>query len=84
MAVEVKRELNRKDEVDDHIVRMGLIRKYPPAETLNKKLVGAMAGGVVDADVRDYAHKAGFYILELTGESVTLIKPPENFIAKEW
>jgi hypothetical protein len=50
----------------------------------NKKLVGAMAGDVVDADVRDYAHKAGFYILELTGESVTLIKPPESFVAKEW
>jgi hypothetical protein len=84
MAVEVKWELNRKDDIDDHIVRMGLIRKYPPAETLNKKLVGAMAGGVVNPDVRDYAHKAGFYTLELTGESVTLIKPPEGFTAKEW
>jgi hypothetical protein len=84
MAVEVKRALDKKDEVDEHVKRMSLIRKYPPAETKGKKLIGAMAGGVVDSDVRDYAHKAGFFVLELTGESVTLIKPPENFKAKEW
>jgi hypothetical protein len=84
MAVEVKRGLDKKEEVDEHIKRMSLIRKYPPAEAKGKKLIGAMAGGVVDPDVKDYAHQAGFFVLELTGESVTLITPPENFKAKEW
>jgi hypothetical protein len=60
MAVEVKRELNRRDEVDAHEKRMALIRRYPPLETAGKKLLGAMAGGVVDPDVKDYAYKAGF------------------------
>jgi len=84
MAVEVKHELNRKDDVDHHIKRMQLIRKYPPALIGSKQLVAAMAGGVVDPDIKDYAYKAGFYVLELTGESVHLISPPKNFKPKNW
>jgi flagellar biosynthesis GTPase FlhF len=84
MAVEVKHELNHKDEVDRHVKRMGLIRKYPPELVNGKQLLGAMAGGVVDPDVKDYAYKSGFYVLELTGESVHLIRPPEGFKPQEW
>jgi hypothetical protein len=84
MAVEVKRELDKKQDIDEHLKRMELIRKYPPAETVGKKLLGAMAGGVVDPDVRDYAHKSGFFVLELAGESVSLLKPPEGFEPQEW
>jgi DNA-directed RNA polymerase II subunit RPB1 len=84
MAVEVKRELDKKDEVDAHVKRMELIRKYPPAETVGKKLLGAMAGGVVDPDVSDYAYKSGFFVLELTGESVSLLQPPDGFEPYEW
>ncbi|MDR0669678.1 MAG: hypothetical protein LBF95_06320, partial [Treponema sp.] len=51
MAVEVK--------------RMKLIRRYPPAEVVGKKMLGAMAGGVVNADVQRYAHENGFFVLEL-------------------
>jgi hypothetical protein len=43
-----------------------------------------MAGGVVDPDVRDYAHTCGFFVLELAGESVDLIKPPEGFLPQQW
>jgi archaellum component FlaC len=84
MAVEVKRELDREKDVDRHLKRMELIRKYPPAETKGKKLLGAMAGGVVDADVRDYAHSAGLFVLELTGESVKLVERPREFTPREW
>jgi predicted AAA+ superfamily ATPase len=84
MAVEVKLKLNQKDEVDRHVKRMGLIRKYPPAETVGKKLLGAMAGGVVDPDVKDYAYQAGFFVLELAGESARLLPPPEGFEPQKW
>ena len=84
MAVEVKRELRRKDDVDDHVRRMSRIRKYPPLETVGKKMVGAMAGGVVIPDVRDYAHDAGFFVLELTGENVSLVNPLVEFTPREW
>ena len=83
MAVEVKREATKKDDVDRHVKRMGLIRKYPPAETVGKKLLGALAGGVVDPDVRDYAHAAGFFVLELRGEAVRLAPAPEGFAPSE-
>ena len=84
MAIEVKRELNKKEEVDAHVKRMSLIRTYPPTETVGKRLLGAMAGGAVDPDVRDYAHRAGFFVLELAGEAVSLIRPPEDFVPQEW
>jgi hypothetical protein len=84
IAVEVKRELDQMIEVDRHIKRMQLIRKYPPEQIGNKQLFAAMAGGVVDPEVKNYAYEAGFYVLELTGESVHLVPPPENFEPKKW
>ncbi|MDR1636900.1 MAG: hypothetical protein LBR93_06145, partial [Treponema sp.] len=84
MAVEVKRELDQRRDVDEHIRRMSLIRRYPPAEVVGKELLGAMAGGLVDADVREYAYKNGFYVLELTGETVQLVPPPEGFVPQKW
>jgi hypothetical protein len=84
MAVEVKRNLHRKDEVDDHLKRMELIRQYPPNQCGGKKLLGAMAGGAVDTDIVDYAHSVGFFVLELTGDTVRLAKTPEGFIPREW
>jgi hypothetical protein len=41
MAVEVKRWLEKTEQVDEHIKRMQLIRQYPPAEVKEKKLLGA-------------------------------------------
>ncbi|MDR1950444.1 MAG: hypothetical protein LBQ38_13725 [Spirochaetaceae bacterium] len=84
MAVEVKRELDKEKDIDHHLKRMELIRKYPPAECKGKKLLGAMAGGVVDPDVQDYAHSAGLFVLELAGESVELAERPAGFVPREW
>ncbi|MDR3123614.1 MAG: hypothetical protein LBU16_07555 [Treponema sp.] len=49
-----------------------------------QKLLGALAGGVVNPDVRQYAYTSGFYVLELTGESVRLIPPPDGFVPRNW
>jgi hypothetical protein len=83
MAVEVKRELD-EDDVKRHLKRMDIIRAYPPAEVVNKKLLGAMAAGFVSPDAARYAYEAGFYVLELTGESVHLIPPPPGFEPRAW
>jgi hypothetical protein len=64
-----------KKDVDKHIKRMNLVRKYPPAEVVSKEIMGAMAGGVVDPDVQRYAYENGFFVLELTSETVDLIPP---------
>jgi hypothetical protein len=84
MAVEVKRELNQTDEVKHHLRRMELIRRYPPKGIAGMRLMGAMAGGVVDPDVKNYAYQCGFFVLELTGESVHLAEPPARFAPREW
>jgi hypothetical protein len=54
MAAEVKRWLERMDQVDEQIKRMQLIRQYPPAEVKRKKLLGTIVGGVVTPEVRKY------------------------------
>jgi hypothetical protein len=84
MAVEVKRELDKEKDIDHHLKRMELIQKYTPAECKNKTLLGAIAGGTVDPDVQAYAHHAGLFVLELTGESVRLIDTPEGFTPRKW
>jgi hypothetical protein len=84
MAVEVKRWLERKDHVDEHVTRMHLIRQYPPAEVKGKKLISAIVGAVVTPEAREYAEQNGFFVLELTGEDVRLLEPPEDFQPKEW
>ncbi|GHU33397.1 hypothetical protein FACS1894172_11840 [Spirochaetia bacterium] len=84
MVVEVKRELDKEKDVNHHLERMELVKQYLPAECVGKKVLSAMAGGVVDFDVQNYAHSAGFFVLELTGESVHLVESPKDFIPREW
>jgi hypothetical protein len=83
MAVEVKREVDR-DDVERHLKRMELIRKYPPAEVVGKKMLGAIAGGIVAPDAKEFAQKSGFFVLELKGESVALLDTPDGFTPREW
>ena len=83
MAVEVKRDLDIKD-VERHIKRMKLICGHPPLQVQGKKLLGALAGGTVESEARGFAYEFGFFVLELRGESVELIPPPEGFVPKKW
>jgi hypothetical protein len=86
IVVEVKRML-KKSDVDEHLERMELVRRYPPEYLVNpggKKLLGAVAGGTVDRAVRKYAQECGFFVLELAGESVRMARPPEGFTPREW
>jgi predicted AAA+ superfamily ATPase len=80
MAVEVKREADVKD-VDKHLKRMKMMRQYELGEISGKKLLGAIAGGVVSADVREYAQASGLFVLELNGEQVSLLESPADFVA---
>jgi hypothetical protein len=84
VAVEVKRWLEDTAQVDDQIKRMGLIRQFTPPEVKGKKLLGAIVGAVVTPEAREYAEQNGFFVLELTGEDVRLLEPPEGFQPKEW
>jgi hypothetical protein len=84
MAVEVKGKLDRESDVERHVKRMELIKKYPPAEAKGKLLLGAMAGGEVDSEIARFAYANGFFVLELAGEAVRLVAPPSDFAPREW
>ncbi|MCL2381796.1 MAG: hypothetical protein FWC64_09440 [Treponema sp.] len=83
MAVEVKTEVD-EGNVKYHLKRMDMIREHPPADVVGKKLLGAIAGGIVDPAARELAHESGFFVLELKGEAVDLAPPPEGFVPREW
>jgi hypothetical protein len=84
MVMEIKRWLDKTSQVDEHIKRMQLISKYPPAEARGKKILGSLAAAAVNPEVREYAEQSGFFVLELTGEDVRLLEPPKGFKPKEW
>jgi hypothetical protein len=83
MPVEIKSVLTRED-VDDHLERIGKIRDLLDKRGDRRKLVGAVAGMVVSGEVREYAQKKGLYVLVQSGDSVAVAEAPEGFHAREW
>jgi hypothetical protein len=74
MVVEVKTTLRRND-VDDHLGRMERVRRYADNHGDKREFLGAMAATIVDKDTRDYALRKGFFVIEPSGEDVTITKP---------
>ena len=83
MAVEVKSKL-KKDDVDGHIKRLAIIGEYNKKHGDTRKVLGAVAGGVVADNVLAYAHGKGLYVIVRNGKSVDVAKLPDNFIPKSW
>ena len=82
VAVEVKSKPLEKD-IDKHIERMEVLRQRANKRNDIRKFRGAIASAILSGEVRNYAHKAGFYVIEQTGDTVK-ISIPEGFIAREW
>ena len=82
MAVEVKAKPVQKD-VDTHASRMEILRARARARNDKRKFQGAIAGAIMSDEVKDYAHKTGFYVVEQTGDTIK-ISIPGNFVAREW
>ncbi|MDR2898121.1 MAG: hypothetical protein LBU99_04830 [Spirochaetaceae bacterium] len=74
IAVEVKTTMHRSD-VDDHLKRMERIRIYADNNNDKRVFFGAMAGAIIHKDVKDYALSKGFFVIEPSGEDVTVTKP---------
>ena len=82
MAVEVKSKPHHND-IEEHINRIEILRKRADARNDTRKFQGAIAGAIMKQDVRDYAYKAGFYVIEQTGDTVK-ISIPDDFKPREW
>ena len=83
MIVEVKTELS-VDDVNDHLERIEIIRQYMDEREENRILVGAVAGAIIQDNVKKYAHRNGFYVVEQSGEAVSISEIPHGFKAREW
>jgi hypothetical protein len=83
MVVEVKATPATKD-VDEHIERMELLRKYADLHKDSRKYRGAIAGAVFTDSVRNYALKHGFYVIVPSGDTFDIIEPEGKYHVKEW
>ncbi|MDR3283779.1 MAG: hypothetical protein LBS97_01205 [Treponema sp.] len=82
MAVESKTTMTQGD-VDKHETRMEILRHEPNSLFANRKLYGAMAGVKMSHQAREYAIDKGFFVIELTGDTIK-IDMPEGFEPKTW
>jgi hypothetical protein len=77
MVVEVKTTLRRED-IDDHLVRMEKVRKYADDHGDKRKFLGAMAAMITNKDTKEYALSKGFFVIEPSGEDVKITKPASD------
>ena len=83
IAVEVKANLRVPGDVDDHLKRMEVLRRLADLRGDTRKYQGAIAAAIVVDGARRYAQKAGFYVLEQSGDTMKL-DIPEDFVPREW
>ena len=83
LLVEVKAKL-KKDDVDDHIERLGIISEHCKRLNDHRKVIGAVAGGIIPENLLKYAQNRGLYVLVLNGDNVEVADMPAGFRPKEW
>jgi hypothetical protein len=81
MLVEVKTKLTTED-VKEHIEHLEKMRKYADLHGDKRAFLGAVAGVVMTPNVKKYALKQGFYVIEPSGETFNIISPSGQ--PKEW
>jgi hypothetical protein len=69
--------------VEDHIERMDILREYADEHNDRRIWLGAVGGALLATDARKAALKAGFYLIEQSGDTVQ-ISVPDDFKPKEW
>jgi hypothetical protein len=83
MAVEIKTKPNI-DDINDHIERMEKLRAYADLRGDRRRYFGAVAGVVFSDSEKMYALKKGFYVIEPSGDTFTIIEPRGNYHPREW
>jgi len=81
MAVEVKSKL-QASHIQDHIERMDILREYADEHNDRRVWLGAVGGALLATDARKAALKAGFYLIEQSGDTVRITEPDQK--AKAW
>jgi hypothetical protein len=71
LVVEVKSDLT-EDHVARHVQRMEKLRRYWDDHNDRRKLLGAVAGAIMEARVKLRALEAGFYVIVQSGDTVKI------------
>jgi hypothetical protein len=77
LLIEVKTNLTVSD-VQDHLERIKKYCRCLEAEGKQYKLFGAVAGGVIHEDIKNYVLKHGLFLITQSGNSFKIIQPPEE------
>ncbi|MDR1575786.1 MAG: hypothetical protein LBS37_07255 [Treponema sp.] len=83
IIVEIKNKPSIGD-INDHIERMEKLRKDADFHHDQRKYRGAIAGVVFGESEKTYALKQGFYVIEPSGETFTIIEPKGGYHPREW
>jgi hypothetical protein len=83
MAVESKVKPSI-DDVNYHVERMEKLREHADRRHDKRKYLGAIAGVVFSKSVKTYALSKGFYVLEPSGDTFTIIEPQGEYHPHEW
>ncbi|MDR1574723.1 MAG: hypothetical protein LBS37_01850, partial [Treponema sp.] len=83
IIVEIKNKPSVGD-IDDHVERMKKLRQDADLHHDKRKYRGAIAGVVFGENEKTYALKQGFYVIEPSGETFTIIEPKGDYYPKEW
>jgi tetrahydromethanopterin S-methyltransferase subunit F len=83
MIVEIKTKPNT-DDIDAHVERMEKLRSYADLRSDKRKYLGALAGVVFGDSEKTYALRKGFYIIEPSGDTFTIIEPKGSYHPHEW
>ena len=81
VMVEVKSTLS-VDDVKEHLQELGRFKTFFP-EYADRKVLGAVAGIVIEHNVSRYAYQQGLLVIGQSGDAVRLLND-EKFRPKEW
>ena len=70
------------DDVREHIDRLEKFKMFFP-EYADRKVVGAVAGIVIDEDADKFAYRNGLFVIAQSGEAVKILND-EQFRPKQW
>ncbi|GHT19656.1 hypothetical protein FACS1894189_8560 [Planctomycetales bacterium] len=83
LGIEVKSKLAMKD-VRKHIDRIEKYRQCLDAKGDKRKILGAVAAGVIPAQSKELAEEKGLFVITQSGEAFEVLVPPKGFKPKEW
>jgi hypothetical protein len=81
VLIEAKSTLGVSD-VKEHSERMKAFKRFFP-EYSDRKVVGAVAGIVIEENADRFAYRQGFFVIAQTGVAVKIVND-ENFEPKTW